>query len=251
MNQSLHDIELIERYFDNALSHAETADLKDRLKADPELKRLFDQEKLLVNTIRYQGAQHNLKFLKHLEKSFAQSQRHLTIKSWHYYAAAACIALLIAAGIFLPFSQESSQELYANYFEPYPNVFEPSLRGASSLRGTVAASQRLEAFQTYEEGDYEKAASLFASLLKENKEPGILLLLGNSNLALGKTAEAKENFKDLITSYDELDIQAKWFLSLCYLKEGQTLQARDLLKELGSTEISYATKAKELLKKVD
>src|SRR5688572_16888899 len=123
MNQSLHDIELIERYFDNALSHAETADLKDRLKADPELKRLFDQEKLLVNTIRYQGAQHNLQFLKHLEKSFGQPQRHLMIKSWHYYAAAACVALLIAAGIFLPFSEESSQELYANYFEPYPNVF--------------------------------------------------------------------------------------------------------------------------------
>jgi tetratricopeptide (TPR) repeat protein len=155
------------------------------------------------------------------------------------------------AGIFIPFSQQTSADLYADYFAPYPNVFEPSLRGASSLGGATAVTQRMEAFRAYEEADYEKAASLFASLLKENKEPGILLLLGNSNLAMNRTTEAKENFKDLITNFDDLDIQAKWFLSLCYLKEGQTLQARDLLEELGSTEISYATKANELLKKVD
>src|ERR1044071_1336038 len=98
MNQSSHDIELIERYFDNALDHAETAHFKERLKADPELKRLFDQEKLLVNTIRYQGAQHNLQFLKHLEKTMAQPQNRHWIRPWHY-AAAASIVLLIVAGL--------------------------------------------------------------------------------------------------------------------------------------------------------
>jgi hypothetical protein len=255
MNYSQNDIDLVERYFDNTLTEQETAQLKYRLDSDSELKRLFEQEKLLINTIRYQGAQNNLQFLKQLEQTLEQPQGRLNMKPWYYYAAAACIALLIAAGIFWPSSQDTSKDLYAAYFEPYPNVFEPTLRSsnaASHLRGSITAtSERSEAFKAYEDENYEKASRLFATLIKENKEPGMLLLLGNSNLALGRTTEAKENFSELITTFDDLDIQAKWFLSLCYLKEGNVTQARELLKELGDTEISYATKARELLNKVD
>ena len=46
-------------------------------------------------------------------------------------------------------------------------------------------------------------------------------------------------------------MQAKWYLSLCYLKSGETEKAQAILKELGATEISYATKARELLEKVN
>jgi hypothetical protein len=68
---------------------------------------------------------------------------------------------------------------------------------------------------------------------------------------LGNTQEAQENFVTLIQDFDELDLQAKWYLSLCYLKSGDRENARKLLKELGETEISYASKAKELLEKVE
>ena len=79
----------------------------------------------------------------------------------------------------------------------------------------------------------------------------MLLLLGNSNLILGNLEEAKANFITLNQDFDDLDMQAKWYLSLCYLKSGETEKAQTILKELGATEISYATKARELLEKVN
>jgi hypothetical protein len=68
---------------------------------------------------------------------------------------------------------------------------------------------------------------------------------------LGDIEAAKENFTTLNKEFDELDMQAKWYLSLCFLKSGDMKQAKAILKELGDTEISYATRARELLKKVN
>jgi tetratricopeptide (TPR) repeat protein len=141
--------------------------------------------------------------------------------------------------------EQSSEELFTSYFKVYPNMFEPILRGPDG------ATQRTEAFQAYEQGNYEKASLLFTELLKEDKEPGILLLLSNSNLMLGQVAEAQKNLVNLIEESDDLDIPAKWYLSLAYLKSGDKEKARKILRELGGTEISYASKAKELLEKVD
>lgn len=245
MNQSSNDIELIERYFDNALTDQENDHLKSRMKTDQELKRLFEQEKLLISTIRYQAAQKDLQFLKQIEKNLNKPKPLHFIRHWHYYAAAACVTLLIIAGLIFPLKDASPEKLYADYFKPYPNVFEPAVRGADVF------NQRKEAFLAYENADYKRAVQLFTLLQKENSDPGILLLLGNANLMLGNTSGAQQNFNDLITQYDDLDLQAKWFLSLAYLKSGEIDQARKLLEELGNTEISYSEKAKELLQKVD
>ena len=76
-------------------------------------------------------------------------------------------------------------------------------------------------------------------------------MLGNTNLMLGQVTEAKENFVTLINDFDDMDLQAKWYLSLCYLKSDDRENARKMLRELGQTEISYASKAKELLEKID
>jgi TolA-binding protein len=246
MKESISNIEIIERYYDNELSEAEIAQLKERLKTDAELKNLFDQEKLLINTIRFRAAQSNLEFLKQVERSIESPGIGDTRRYW-YYAAAACITLLIVAGLYFPFSSPEPDKLYADYFKPYRNSFEPNLR--SDLAGVT--NENAEAFRAYDAGDYQRAAVLFTEMQKQGSDPVVLLLLGNANLMIGKTEDAKQNFNDLIRQYDDLDIQAKWFLSLCYLKSGETVKARTLLKELGDTEISYATKAKELLKKVD
>lgn len=245
MNQSSNDMDLVERYFENSLTDQETAQLKTRLQTDQELKRLFEREKLLINTIRYEAAHKDLEFLKQVEKNLAEPKSKQSINRWYFYAAAACITLLVVAGIIFPIDNSSPEKLYADYFTPYPNVFEPTVRDNS------LTDHRKEAFVAYENGDYQRAVELFMLLQRENSNPGVLLLLGNANLMLGNTTDAKQNFNELIMRYDDLDLQAKWFLSLSYLKSGEVEQARKLLEELGNTEISYAKNAKELLQKVD
>ena len=245
MNTNTNDIDLIERFFDSRLTDHETTILNDRLKNEPELKKLFDHETLLIKAIRFESAKNDLKYLRQLEETIDRRGMRSFKMNWPYFAAAACVVLVVEAWFLIPMMNQSPQDLYAAYFEPYPNTFEPT------LRGDAPSDRRAEAFRAYEEQEYQKASTLFTELLKDNKDPGMLLLLGNSNLILDKNKHASENFSTLLTEFDELDIQAKWFLSLCYLKTGEVEKAQALHRELGDTEIQYATRAKELLKKVD
>ena len=137
------------------------------------------------------------------------------------------------------------QQLYAAYFQPHPNIFEPVLRGSSG------GSIRSQAFQAYEQGDYQRAASLFNEITKTNNEPGMLMLLGNANLIIGNTSDAKENFLTLIDQFDDLDVAAKWYLSLCEVKTGEVQAAVDLLKEIQNAESPYAVKARKLLNELE
>lgn len=244
MKHPLHDIDLIERYFDNALTPEEAHNLKDRLNKDFEFQKLFDQEKLLINTIRFQAAKKDLDFLKTVESSLRDNKTAYIRKHWYYYAAAASVAL-IALALWVPTFNQKPEELYAAYFQPHPNIFEVTLRGQTD------PTLRTRAFQAYDQQDYERAAALFAEVLKEKNDAGALMLLGNSNLILDKTEMAKQNFMDLIASSDELDLQAKWYLGMTYLKTGQADQARNLLSEISATQNIYAERAREILKKMD
>ena len=248
MEPTEKDIALLERYFDAELNEEEKNYFASRVEHDKDFNALVHREKIIIGAIRNQGLLDNLAYLKSIEEKIEGNHSipfSSNFKTWHYYSAAAVIVLLIGVKFLFPIQQQSSEELFTSYFKAYPNMFEPI------LRGTDVATQRTEAFQAYEQGNYEKASLLFTELLKEDKEPGILLLLSNSNLMRGQVAEAQKNLVTLIEESDELDIQAKWYLSLAYLKSGDKEKARKILRELGGTEISYASKAKELLEKVD
>ncbi|MEJ0032187.1 MAG: hypothetical protein WDO15_18245 [Bacteroidota bacterium] len=69
-------------------------------------------------------------------------------------------------------------------------------------------------------------------------------------MILSHDNEAKNNFLTLIRDFDVLDEQAKWFLSLCYLKSGESEKAKLIWEELGDPKITYSEKAKHLLKQV-
>jgi len=188
MNHSETDIALVEKYFDAALSDTEINHFILRVESDENFKSLFEQEKALVGAIRHHGLRENLQYLKAVESNL-QDNKHLRInspvKKWHYFAAAATIGIVILGKVILTSFNQTPDQLFEAYFKPYPNTFEATMRGNST------ATKRTEAFQAYEQGDYQKAAQLFRDLLKTNKEPGMLLLLGNANLILGNIDEAK------------------------------------------------------------
>ncbi len=247
MKPTEHDIALMERYFDSELNVEEMATFSARLQNDELFRSLVEREKIIIGAIRNQGLLDNLHYLKSVEEKIQGNHAHHSvarIRTWYYYAAAAVVALLISVKVLLP-GQATSDELFAEYFTPYPNVFEPT------MRGTDITTKRTEAFQAYEAKNYKQAAVLFNELLAAKKESEILFLLGNTNLMLGQVTDARDNFVTLINDFDDMDLQSKWYLSLCYLKDGDRDNARKILRELGETEISYASKAKELLEKVD
>lgn len=240
------DINLVERYFDNELSASEAQTVHERLENDPEFKAVFDQEKALIKGIRASGLHRDLLHLKEVEKEILthRSGGHRGgIRPW-YYAMAAVVALFILAAVWMIRPRETPEQLFQTYFVPVTNVFETTRRG-------TAFSERPMAYQYYDAKDYRMAADMFGQLMEEDQKPELLLLSANANLAIGNTAAAREHLTVLIRDYDEMDMPAKWYLSLCYLKEGDIVKARAVLEELGRTEVSYTSKAKELLKKVN
>ena len=107
------------------------------------------------------------------------------------------------------------------------------------------------AFRAYEQKDYQRASILFTELLRENEDEGMLMLLGNANLMLGKPELAQENFRAVIRLSDELNAAGKWYLALSYLKTGDVQQARELLQDLSETNAPYADRAQNLLADLD
>jgi tetratricopeptide (TPR) repeat protein len=247
MENNIQDIEWIERYLNPGTTQEEKSLMEDRMANEPELKSKFQKHKQLIAGIRFAHLQDKVNQLRLLESSLPPIEikrgKEIPFASfWKPLAAAAALAVVIASYVLIN-QPPKPEELYAQYFQPYPNVFEPTLRGSEE----AGLSKRSLGFRAYDQADYTKAAALFREALNEQEDPGILLLLGNANLVLGNVEEAQNNFLTLIKNFDELDAQAKLYLGLSYLKQGDSKKAKLILQELGDPQATYSKKAKELL----
>lgn len=245
---SQRDQELIQKYIDRDASPDEVKEIEYRLREEPAFARMHREFSKLPAGIRYHFLTDKLEQLRTLEKALPPVEEESgVVRMLSYWKPLAAAAAVIAAitFIFLFNRSETPAELYARNFEPYPNVFEPTQRGNDG-----PSDKRASAFAMYEQGNYDAAATLFTELLSEKKEPELLLLLGNANMVLGRDEEAKNNFLTLLRDFDGLDVQAKWFLSLCYLKSGESEKAKMIWGELGDPKVTYSEKAKRLLKEV-
>src|SRR5690606_15214592 len=238
-----YDIDLVERYFDNELSEGESALVVKRLKTDAEFKAVFDRERALIRSIRAAGLSRDLQLLKEIERGISASSQGTVrrIQPW-YYAAAAAVVLFAVATVWLFPNRQTPDELFNDYFTPLSNTFAPTLRSETLSQP--------EAFMYYDRGDYATSASLFGEMLVQEANPDVLLLSANANLAAGNTSVAEEHLLTLIRDFDEYDTPAKWYLGLCYLKQGNVDKARTVLEELGQREVFYTGQARELLRKV-
>jgi tetratricopeptide (TPR) repeat protein len=246
MENNIQDIEWIEHYLSPGITPEEKQQMEKRMDAEPELKLKYQKHKQLIAGIRYAHLQDKIKQLRTLESTLPpiekKAGKEIFANFWKPLAAAAALAVVITSYVLIN-QPPKPEELYAQYFQPYPNVFEPTLRGAED----EVLSSRTLGFRAYDQGDYSKAAALFKESLIEKEDPGILLLLGNANLVLGNVEEAQNNFLTLIKDFDDLDAQAKLYLGLSYLKQGDSKKAKLILQELGDPAATYSKKAKELL----
>jgi TolA-binding protein len=250
MENSYDDIVLLEKYIENSLSDSERMVVEQRLSTEESLRELYHQEKLLVRGIRFGHLKEKLNELRKLDNQLQDAHREnkeakvVSLGTYWKIAAIAASLITIVASYFLINRPVEPDALFAQYFQVYPNILEPV------VRGTTEQNKRAESFAAYERGDYDMAAEGFKELLKDHEEPGVLLLLGNANLMLGNTKEAKENFVTLNKDYNDLDLQAKWYLSLCYLKLSKSDSAKVLLLEVAAEKNTYSDRATEILKKL-
>ena len=243
------DLELVSDYLYDRLNDMERAAVEQRLQEDGDFRVFYEEIKLMIQGIGSYSRRENLEKVQVLEEELSKGTGGSRSKSrkLFYWVAAAVFVLAITSSIFLlqP-SRLGASALFENYYEPYPNVFEPIERSEEEMPLDVEK----RAYVAYESGEYDRAAELFEDMLagKEVTEPDIVLLyLGISYIELGQAGKARNTLKKIGIKSIMRD-QARWYLSLVLLKESEKDRARVVLEELKrSGESYYSGRAAEIL----
>ena len=164
----------------------------------------------------------------------------LSHKKWFY--AAACFVIIAGFSAWFAMQQNTNEKLFHKYYQTYPNVVAPT------VRGTQLEDIKTEAFNAYDNGDYLVAQKLFDQIYLKEKSDYALLYKSLSLMELKEYASAKQNFKKFdYTQSSSLSIYFKWYLSLAELKTDEKANAITTLKDLSKTENPMQEMAKKLL----
>jgi hypothetical protein len=232
------DQEYIEKFIKGELSENEEKAFRAHLENDEKLR----QETAFLIDLRKGIEQHfNLQLKQKLqqeEKLIASRPKNLA-----WIGIAASFILISMLSYFL-MNRTDYAAVYAENFQPYPNVLYPSERSAAPMN-------EMEAFAYYESGNYENAIESFIYLLEntsENRE-FIELYLGVSYLANLEAEKSIEILSSVVnsTAPENVKLPARWYLALAYLQQKKPEDAEPVLKILANGSSSYAARAKAVL----
>ena len=173
----------IEAYFEGNLSLEEKIIFEKLLAEDQDFAASFNLEKNVKKAITlYERA-----LLKQKLQSFEnQKNTRKSLKKWYLVAS---FALLFGFGFWFVSKETSSEILYDQYYSTYPNVVMPTVRGTNSY------DKKATAFYEYDNGNYDKAFTLFSKIYVTDKEDYVLFYRALCLLELNKPQEALSLFE--------------------------------------------------------
>ena len=228
--------QLLERYFENQLSQEEALLFQNYLDTDASFAEEFAFQKNVKQAITLNERAELKQKLQSFEKPKAKP-----FKIWY---AAASVVLLCGLGYY--FTQNAATSVYDEFYQTYPNVVAPTVRGENS------EDIKSEAFYEYDNGNYEKSLVLFSKIYETDKDDYALFYKALSQMELQKTTEAIATFKQFdLGKNNAFTPFVKWYLALAYLKENQKEQAMPLLKSLSETQNPQQEMAQKLVDELE
>lgn len=233
------DIEtLINNYFEKSLSSEEQDQFDFLMQNDANFSQEVNFQKNLKKAISL-NERENLK--KKLQSFETIKPKLWVFKPW--YSAAAAIVICSFA---FYLSQNSTASMYDEYYQTYPNVVAPTVRGENN------SDIQSQAFAEYDNGNYQKSQQLFGLIYTSEKEDYALFYKGLSQLELNKTKDAIATFRTFdLTKNNNFIPYVKWYLALGYLKENQKENAIPLLQSLAKAENPQQEIAQKLLAELE
>ena len=239
----------IERYNAGEMSEDETKWFNKELAGNEKLRQEVNLRKSTDELLKKQDIISLRQKLASIEKS---REKNVPVgkkkKSPVYLKYAAVIAVMVAIGTISIVSNPnlSSEEIFSKFYKEYaPPTAQRTGTSVTNEDFTLA----LEFYNTH---DYEKAASLFNKVLKNN--PGDMqsvLLKGVSNFEYKRYPEAKQSFINVISDNNNLFIEtAKWYLALCYVKTDEREKAIQHLEAIKNEGGIYENDAKKIIRKL-
>ena len=239
--------QLIESYFANTISEAERLELKTTLAADATAAAEFAWQQQLAQKVSKRSL---AKGIQNETWREATKPPFRQVTMWRTtLAAAAAIALLLAAYLFIPgLKGGNSETLTAESFEHFPNKMK-----FKNLGGTeeVVSPDVLEAFAAYDQKNYALAATKLTAVVDANPtRTDYRFYLGVAFIGAKKYPETINALipvaQDSNSSYST---SAHYYLGVAYAGIKDVPQAQKYLQAYIDAKdgITYHKQAKKLL----
>lgn len=245
----MKNVDLIDGYLTGRLNKSEQAAFDRSLELDHEFVSDFQSVKEIQGGVKSLSRKETLSFLQDVENDITANESTLNNNTMKKTILAAASLVLIAAFSFFALSNNAEeptlQALYQNNFESYDNIYG-IVRGENEQESSLES----QAFNAYDMGNYELAASNFAELVKTDRSAINYLYMGLSNLEASNTETAIQHLNVTLNNFDEFDSQAKWYLALAHLSNENEEAALSNLVSLTLENSIYKEKAESVLKEM-
>lgn len=231
--------ELIEKYFAQRLNINEKKVFEELMQTNELFREQVVYEKEVQKAI-------TLNEREELKKKLQSFEKKKPKRNYSIWFAAASFAILFGIGYWTISNQIDTNAVYEEYYQTYPNVVMPTVRGEN------LSDVKSEAFYAYDNGDYIKALTLFSKLYDTDKEDYALFYKSISLMELHQFNEALSSFEQFdLKKNNEFTWYVKWYKALTFVKLEQKEMALIPLKELAISNNPMQKMAKELLSKLE
>jgi len=170
------------------------------------------------------------------------------LSKWYFIAASAAAVLVISFLIYKNISAPlSSDDLYVEYYKSYHFVTEQT-RSSDKITDNMVH----DATKLYKSEKYAEASVLVMDALElNNKHVKARFIYGLTLLEASNYTTAAKQFSRILSNHDSYNIESRWYLALCYLKQEKSANAKRLLSELSQSKNLYQKRAIKILDELD
>ncbi len=159
------------------------------------------------------------------------------------FAAAAIIITLAAIAIlFYLFRPQDNNDVFADYFHPYPDVITKK-----SNHSEKSDSFLMKGLFYYNYSVFDSAYHYFVRAQKRKSSDTLSLYLGVTYLTMDKTDEAISLLEKVSKQQGQFQDAASWYLALAYIRSSQSSKAETILSRMVSEHSMYEESAESIL----
>ncbi len=226
--------ELILKYFNKTATEVEEREVALLLDTDTDFKAIFDEHKNMQMAYKINETEDLKAYLNTLD-SESPSLIKRTLSHKIIVLATAC-CLIIGAFYFL---NNSSSNLYTDYFDVYPNVLQPVVRGEVNTNNN--------AFNLYENKLYDEAEQQFKTLLNSKTDYNIEFYYAMSLLNQDKIEAATTVLNGLKSKTHDFKAEVFWYSALIQIKLEDFEKAKTELKALEALKSDFKSQETKIL----
>lgn len=238
----------IEEYLNGQMDAADKAAFEKQLASDESLKAEVEKHRMLKEALGDADLIAFREKLGRVGKEWRDETAEPDHRTFNYqlifkYAAAFSLLIVSVFAIISFLPNDQSDQLFQDYFAPYP--LESSLRGAEESSDLIVVKQQ------YKNGNYTDVITDLERLSAYYEDDHSLkLYLASCYLEQAQIHEAKRVLLQIPIN-DHYRSKAEWFLALIGIKEGKQQEALILLKRISTTESFYSELAADMLEEIN